>query len=121
MDCGWLLDFDRRLRYCAMLDPMGRTVAGGMRSGIPSLEPEEEASKVDLHMAVIRGMTEAARSYLGAMDYAVVHREKLMLVVIPVPEGNTVLVSAEPDFPLEKVEELLEAVKENLRRQIKGV
>jgi len=39
-----------------------------MRPGLLSLEPDEEAGKVDLQMALIRGMTEGAKSYLGGVN-----------------------------------------------------
>jgi hypothetical protein len=105
-----VFDLDRRIRYCAILDEMGRTVSGGMRPGLPSLEPEDEAQKVDLQVAVIRGMTEAGRGYLGGTDYVIIHREKLMLVAIPI-DRKTVLISAQPDFPIERVKELIHATK----------
>ena len=31
--------FDRRIRSAQILDQSGRQIAGGMRKGIPSLEP----------------------------------------------------------------------------------
>jgi hypothetical protein len=105
-----VFNLDRRIRYCAVLDEMGRTVSGGMRPGLPSLEPDDEAQKVDLQVAVIRGMTEAGRGYLGGTDYVIIHREKLMLVAIPI-NRRTVLISAQPDFPIERVKELIEVAK----------
>jgi hypothetical protein len=101
---------DKRIRYCAVLDEMGRTVTGGMRPGLESLEPEDEAQKVDLQVAVIRGMTEMGRGYLGGTNYVIIHREKLMLVAIPI-NRKTVLISAQPDFPIERVKELIEAAR----------
>jgi hypothetical protein len=111
VDIKEVLAFDARIRYCAVLDAMGRTVEGGMRPGLLSLEPEEEADKVDLQIALIRGMTEGARGYLGGVDYVIIGREKLMLIAVPVSSGRTVLVSAEPDFPLERTKAFLELIK----------
>jgi hypothetical protein len=108
---GKVFGIDGRIRYCAVLDEMGRTVSGGMRPGTQSLEPDEEAQKVDLQMAVIRGMTEAARGYLGGTNYVIIHREKLMLLAIPVNK-RTILISAQPDFPLERVRDLIRIAKE---------
>ena len=104
---------DSRIRYCGILDQMGRTVSGGMRPGVKSLEPENEAERVDLQIAVTRGMSESATSYLGAPDYVVIHRERLMLIALPRPDHMTVLVGAEPDFPLDRLEALRKVVDQN--------
>ena len=106
-----VMAFDPRIRYCAVLDAMGRTIEGGMRPGLLSLEPDEEADKVDLQMVLIRGITEGARGYLGGVNYVIIHREKLMLIAIPASNGRTILVSAEPDFPLERAKAFFELVK----------
>ena len=107
-----IFDFDRGIRYCGILDEMGRTASGGMRPGLKSLEPEDAAEKVDIQMAVTRGMTEAASKYLGRANYIIIHRERLMLIALPRKDKRTVLISAEPDFPLEKLRDLIKVVDE---------
>lgn len=107
-----VFDFDARIRYCAVLDEMGRTITGGMRPGLPSLEPKDEAERVDIQMVVTRGMSDAADSYLGKTDYVVVHRDKLMFIALPRSGGKTVLISAEPDLPIERLKELKKVVDE---------
>jgi hypothetical protein len=97
---------DRRIRYCGILDEMGRESSGGMRPGVRSLEPEDEAEKVNLQVALTRGLAESAQSYFGATDYVIIHREKLMLIAMPRSDHRTILVGAEPSFPLHKVETL---------------
>ena len=106
-----MFGFDSRIRYVAVLDAFGRTVEGGMRPGLNSLEPKEEADKVDVQVALIRGMTEGASEYLGSTNYVILHREKLMLMAFPRKGGKTVLITAEPDFPLERVPTLIEMVE----------
>lgn len=107
---------DSRIRYCAILDKTGTIVSGGMRPGRRSLEPGEEARKVDAQMAVIHGMTEGSTSYFGKTNYFVVHRERLMLIAIPQGDGSTVEISARPDFPLEKVRALIKVVRMDYRK-----
>lgn len=105
-----VFDFDRRIRYFGILDEMGRTTAGGMRPGLKSLEPDDAAERVDLQMAVTRGMTEAANKYFGKTNYIIIHREQLMLIALPRSDKRTVLVTTEPDFPLEKLRDLARVV-----------
>ncbi len=47
--------FDSRIRFCALLDTAGRIAAGGMRPGLKSLEPGEEAERIDVQMALSGG------------------------------------------------------------------
>lgn len=102
---------DRRIRYCGVLDELGREASGGMRPGVRSLEPEDEAEKVNLQVALTRGLAESAQSYFGMTDYVIIHRERLMLVAMPKSDHRTILVGAEPDFPLGKVKALVRLVE----------
>jgi hypothetical protein len=81
-----------------------------MRRGVESLEPEQEAKRVDIQIVVARGMADAAHGYLGKTDYVVVHRAKLMLIAFPRARRKTVLVSNEPDFPLGRLKALMKVV-----------
>jgi hypothetical protein len=99
---------DKRIRYVGVLDEMGREIAGGMRPGVPSVEPKDEADKTNLQVALTRGMAQHSMQFLGKPNYIIIHREKLMLVAVPMDDGKTVLVSSEPDFPLERVKSLIE-------------
>ncbi len=104
---------DNKVRYCGVLDEMGRTISGGMKPGLKSLEPGDEAERVDLQVVIARGMAQSGTKFLGKADYIIIHRERLMLIALPRNDGNTVLVTAEPDFPLEKLGPLMHEVDRN--------
>ena len=105
-----MFGFDARIRYVAILNALGKTVEGGMRPGLSSLEPQDEAERVDMQVALIRGMMEGASTYLGETTYVIVHRRKIMLMVFPTKGGRTVLITTEPDFPLERLPAVIEMV-----------
>ena len=105
-----VFDFDPRIRYFAILDTMGRIASGGMRPGVKSLEPDKQAEMVDLQIAVTRGMTEAGSRYLGRADYIIIHRENLMLIALPQKDKRTVLITAEPDFGLDRLRDLAKLI-----------
>jgi len=100
--------FDRRIRYVAVLDAFGKVIKGGMRPGVSSLDTKEESERVDMQIALIRGMAEGAAAYLGATNYVIVHREKIMMIALPQDGGNTILITTEPEFPIERVPALVE-------------
>ena len=105
--------FDGRIRFCGVLDGMGRLATGGMRPGLESLEPDEEAERIDVQMAVSGSMLQSASPYLGKTNFIVAHRDRMMLIAFPKEKGATVLVTAEPDLPLEEVKSLRKVVDEN--------
>ena len=107
-----VFDFDRRIRYFGILDEMGRTATGGMRPGVKSLEPDQEAEMVDLQIAVTRGMAEAGSKYLGRTNYIIIHRERLMLIALPKKDRRTVLITAEPKFALDRLRDLIKIIDE---------
>lgn len=77
---------------------MGRETSGGMRPGVESLEPEDEAERVNLQVALTRGMAESAQSYFGVTNYVIIHREKLMLIALPSRTGRRFLSGQSPIF-----------------------
>ena len=104
---------DKRIRFCGVLDERGKVMSGGMRPGVESLEPDEEAERVDLQVVLTRSMSESAQPYLGRTNYVIIHRESVMLVAMPRQDRKTILVSTEPSFPLAKVKTLLGIVNKN--------
>ena len=88
-------------------------ISGGMRPGVRSLEPDEEAERVDLQVVLTRSMSESAQPYLGKTNYVIIHRENLMLAAMPMPDRKTVLVSTEPSFPLTKMRTILKVVNKD--------
>jgi len=74
------------------------------------LESDSDAQRVDMQVVVTRGMNDTAQAALGAADYILVHRDKIVMIMFPRPAGRTVLITAEADFPPEKVRDLLGVV-----------
>lgn len=105
-----VFELDQKIRYCALLDKLGNTTSGGMRPNLQSLEPQNQTVQFDLQLALIRGMIETGQRYLGRTSYVIIHREKLMLLLLPREDGGSVLVTMEPDFPLENLEALMKAI-----------
>ena len=105
--------FDRRIRFCGVLDKMGRVTTGGMRPGLKSLEPDEEAERIDIQMALSGSMMQTASQFLGKTSFIIALRDKMMLIAFPKEQGATVLVTAEPDLPLEEVKSLRKVVDED--------
>jgi len=103
--CTEMFKFDRRVRFAAILDESGRTIAGGMRKGIPSLEPQSEDLRLIANITIQLSTDKTWDKYFGRTQFTFIKREKVNILTFPI--GNKlVLVSTEPDFSLQQAQDL---------------
>lgn len=97
--------FDRRIRHFGVIGALGNMLLSASRPNLPALEPEEETQKLLKQIMMMKGMLEGQNRYHGKIMGAVVIREKLTLIMFDGLD-RVYLFSAEPDFPLAKVDRL---------------
>lgn len=103
--CAEMFKFDRRIRSAAVLDHSGRQIAGGMRKGIPSLEPVSEDLRLIANITIQLSTDKTWDQYFGKIQYTFMKREKLNVLTFNVGD-KLLLVSTEPDFTLQQAQEL---------------
>ncbi len=100
-----IFKFDRRVRSAQILDQTGRQIAGGMRKGIPSLEPQSEDIRLIAGITIQISNDKTWDRYFGKNQFTFNKRERLNIMTFYL--GNKlVLVSAEPDFTLQQAQDL---------------
>jgi len=110
--CTEMYKFDRRVRYAAILDETGRQIAGGMRKGIPSLEPQSEDLRLIANLTIQLNTDKTWDGYFGRSQYTFIKREKVNILTFSI--GNKLLlVSTEPDFTLQQAQELRNQIVTN--------
>ena len=110
--CSEMYKFDRRIRYAVILDETGRQIAGGMRRGIPSLEPQSEDLRLIANITIQLSTDKTWDRYLGRSQYTFIKREKVSILTFTI--GNKLLmVSTEPDFTLQQAQELRNQIVTN--------
>jgi hypothetical protein len=98
-----VFDFDKKIRFIAVLTTEGEVLGQAFRPGVISLEPESDTKVIYTKAGIAFGMTTPMDKYHGQVKSVVMNREKV--VVLCFNHGpKIVLVSAEPGF--EKVGEL---------------
>jgi hypothetical protein len=103
--CTEMYKFDRRIRYAAILDETGRQIAGGMRRGIPSLEPQSEDIRLIANITIQLSTDKTWDRFFGRSQYTYIKRERVSILTFSI--GNKLLlVSAEPDFSLQQAQDL---------------
>jgi DNA binding protein with HTH domain len=102
--------FDMRIRLCMIIGNDGKRIAGGMRRGVESLEPDSETIRLQRDEVITRRMDEAWNKYFGRTDFTMEHREKILIINFYLPDSSTIVVTAERDFPVQKMRQLCDIV-----------
>ena len=106
-----LLALDPRVRSVVQVGIGGEQLASVSRDGLESLEPESETTTVLNQTAIGAGMGFSMNRYHGKVRAVIVVREKLSLVVFPLFD-ELILISADPDFPLERCRDMARMIDE---------
>ena len=116
--CTEMFKFDRRVRSAAILDQEGRQIAGGMKKGIPSLEPLSEDLRLIANITIQLNTDKTWDRYFGKNQYTFIKRERVNIMTFYL--GNKlVLVSTEPDFTLQQAQDLRNQIITNHAQEIR--
>jgi hypothetical protein len=110
--CLEIFKFDRRVRYASVLDESGRTISGGMRKGIPSLEPQSEDLRLIANITIQLSTDKTWDQYFGRTQFTFIKREKVNILTFLI-SNKMFLVSTEPDFTLQQAQDLRNQIVTN--------
>ena len=116
--CNEIFKFDRRVRSSTILDQTGRQIAGGMRKGIPSLEPQSEDLRLIAGITIQLNNDRTWDRYFGKSQFTYSKRERLNIMTFYLGD-KLVLVSAEPDFTLQQAQDLRNQIVTNHAEEIR--
>jgi hypothetical protein len=100
-----MFKFDRRVRHAAVLDASGILIAGGMRRGVPSLEPSSEDLRLIANLTIQLNTDKTWDKYFGKTQYTFIKREKVNIMTFYLGD-KLLFVSTEPDFTLQQAQDL---------------
>ena len=110
--CTEIFKFDRRVRSAIILDLNGRQVAGGMKKGIPSMEPQSEDLRLIANVTIQLNTDKTWDRYFGKNQFTFIKREKLNIMTFYLG-SKLVLMSTEPDFSLQQAQDLRNQIVTN--------
>ena len=96
-----IMNFDKRVRFAALVDANGRILDGGMREGVLPIEPLEKTPHI-IEKLVSLQKGEALAEFIGKPEYAVLMHEEVLAVIFK-SRRKFVLVTADRKLPLNKV------------------
>ncbi len=100
--CQKILGMEPSFRFVGVINDKGRLVAGGLRKDLKMLMDEKEAEMVHTEIALMMRMRKEHDPHLGPVNFAVSHREKVVLLSFPLDE-YILYVSATNEIDIGKV------------------
>lgn len=92
-----IFSVDERIRSVSLYQDQ-YMIAGSMRKGKVSLDPEEEAREIDIQMSRISEIARKWQTWFGILCCLVVRYEKVNLGIMPLEGGKSIVVSTEPSL-----------------------
>jgi hypothetical protein len=116
--CTEIFKFDRRVRSAIILDQSGRQIAGGMKKGIPSLEPQSEDIRLIAGITIQINTDATWDRFFGKLQFTYQKRERINIMTFYLGD-KLVLVSAEPDFTLQQAQDLRNQIVTNHAQEMR--
>ena len=100
-----IFDFDKSIRFVVLLTSDGKLMAEFSRPGVISLEPRSEAETVYMKATIAISMSTPMDKYHGRIRTAILVKEKVTVICFNLM-ARVMLISTNPDFQLQRVDEL---------------
>jgi hypothetical protein len=114
--CDDIFALSPSIRSAAVIDKIGKLVAGGMRQGIKSLEDKEDSQKLYVEFALRSVMREDFDEEFGKTIYSFSEREKIKLASFPLDNHHILRVSIKKEEPRsnEIIDNILKIIGKNI-------
>lgn len=110
--CSKLLEIDKA-RHVAVINKLGRLVAGSFRPGVVRYLDEEKVKMVYMQLMLDLKMRQELDDLLGPIDYIISRRKNVTILCVPT-ENYLVVISAERNASsskiIKKAEELFDII-----------
>ena len=91
-----------KIRFCGVINVMGKLVAGGFPDGIKPLNNEEERQMWYMQSALEMSMKKEFDNNLGDVNYTVTYRDNVTLINMPI-KNYVVLISTERNANIKRI------------------
>ena len=112
--CRKVLEVDPRFRFVGIINDKGKLIAGGPKKDVKPIMDAKEAEMVHTEIAMMVRMRREHDPHLGPVNFAVAHREKVVLMSFPIGE-DILYTSSTNEIDLGKVPfKILQILKSNV-------
>jgi hypothetical protein len=93
-----------KIRFCGVINSMGKIVAGGFKDDIKPLDSEDQRRMLYMQSTLELSMKGEFDENLGHVNYVTTYRDNVVLINIPIKRFNhLVLISAERNSKTEQI------------------
>ena len=75
-----------KVRFCGVVNPLGRLVIGGFRDGIKPLDNEDQREMMYIQSCLEMSMKKEFDDTLGNVNFIITYRDNVSLVTIPLKQ-----------------------------------
>ena len=101
--CKNVLDLDDKIRFAGIINEKGKLVAGGLRSGLKSLEDPKDDEMLFMELALRVRMRQEFDKQLGPVKFSLSMREKVIVMSFPLGNSQVLYVSADRNLDFNSV------------------
>jgi hypothetical protein len=102
--------FDKRVRFCALIDEKGNVISSQARPNLTSLNPETEDKRLFAQIGLAVVMDRGWDRFFGKTKAIVISKEKVSILIYALADMRAVIVAIEPDLPMARIPEIGEVI-----------
>ena len=99
--CKKILEINS-IRFAALIDPSGKTLAGGLKQGLQMKLGKDELDDVLKEIAIRVSKRKKHDNELGRVKYSASRREDVVIMSFPIFD-NSIVIVAEPNVNIDRI------------------
>lgn len=100
--CHRLCD-EPKIRFCGVINSLGRIVTGGFKNGIEPLDNEDLRKMLYIQSTLELSMKGEFDEILGSVNFISTYRDNIAIITIPMPQNYLLLMSVERNAEIEQI------------------
>jgi hypothetical protein len=101
-----IVRFDKRIRACSILDEKGNLLHQVVKDKVIGLIPQSEQLKLLIQTALQVGIDKMWDKYLGSTCHIIITREKITIMIFPLADMKSIMITAQTSFPTTRLAKL---------------
>ena len=92
-----------KIRFCGVINSLGRIVTGGFRDGIKPLDNEDQRQMLYIQSYLEMSMKGESDDTLGNVNFVTTYRDNVSLISIPMQQNYLLMMSVERNAEIEQI------------------
>ena len=110
-----------KVRFCGIVNSMGRLIAGGLREGIEPLENEDQRQMLYIQSFLEMSMKRDFDETLGKVEYMATYRDNIAVITMPLRHNCLLLLSTEKNAQIKQIIQVATGLFKRLSSNHEGI